>query len=791
MSSTDLPLRGLRVVDTIDGTGDLCGRLLADLGAEVIRVEPPGGASARRQPPLIDDHSVWFAYRNANKASVVLDLAEAGDLERFDRLLAHSDVLLEAGVPGAGAFDPVAIADQHRHLVVLSMADFGQTGPYAQFASSDGVVSALAGMVFKAGTPDREPLLPPGTVAYDSASVMAAFGVVTALWQRRTTGVGQYLDFSVVEAVAQLADWSMSNASAGRNAGRPGSELRAGAGPVYPLFKCKEGYVRLVVLSPRSWAAMLEWLGNPDYLQDPELATFIGRFGIADAVLNPLYEELFSTMTSLEVATQAQERGIVCTPVIEPDDIVTNVHFASRNTFTPIEVAPGIDVPLPDGLFEIDEVRQGLRRPAPQLGADTDAIFADLGDVRIAPAASPAPSAPLAGLRVMDFGHGGVGVECGRLFAEYGAEVFKIESVAYVDFIRTVLGGNFSPSFVSSNRSKLGFGANAKTEDGRAVLKQLAVLSDLIIENNSTGTMDQLGVSYADFAAVNPGIVMTSSQLLGGWGAWSHWKGYGPNTQPVGGLVSLWDYADEGLPAGTMSIFPDHLAGRVCALASLAALYGREQHGSGGAHVRVAQVETVTGVLGDLLGTAAVQPGRIHGNANRNERGAPWGTYPCDGEQQWVAITCASDAQWQALALEIGGDLVADQRFSTAEGRQQNASELDEIVGAYTSDHDPYDLQDRMQSLGVPAGVMLTGSMQLDDPHLVHRGYPVEIDQPEIGPISLEGPAFQATGMERVFIAPAPFMGEHTVETCRDLLGIDQAEIDRMVAEGALEVPPG
>ncbi len=164
--------------------------------------------------------------------------------------------------------------------------------------------------------------------------------------------------------------------------------------------------------------------------------------------------------------------------------------------------------------------------------------------------------------------------------------------------------------------------------------------------------------------------------------------------------------------------------------------------------------------------------------------------YPCQGEQQWAAITCSTDEHWQALAQEIGGDLIADERFSTAESRQQNAGELDEIVGAYTLGHASYDLQDRLQSLGVPTGVMLTGRMQIDDPHLVHRGYPVEIDQPEIGPISLEGPAFQATGMTRVFIGPAPFMGEHTVEACRELLGIDQVEIDRMVAEGALEVPP-
>ncbi|NNE75041.1 MAG: hypothetical protein HKN26_15350 [Acidimicrobiales bacterium] len=797
-SVTDRPLQGLRIVDLADGKGDLCGRLFADLGAEVIRVEPPEGAAARLLPPILGEHSLWFGYRNAGKRSVVLDRTDAADAERFQQLLATADVCIDSSGPsGAAGVTAADLAAAHPHLIVLSMSDFGLTGPYADYVGTDSVLHALAGMVFKAGIPSREPLLPPGTIAYDAASVTAAFAVLCALIQGAPTGAGQLIDFSVLQAVAQLADWSMINASATINAGSIPGEVRNGSGPVYAIFPCKTGYVRLVILSPRQWKSMLEWLGNPDYLQDPELESFLGRFSIADAVLNPLYEELFSTMSMQEVAVEAQRRGIVCTPVLTADDVMANEHFESRGTFVPLPVVDGADVSarFASGFFELDGVRQGPQRPAPALGVDTDAVFADLGPANPPPTGPLEPALPLAGMRVMDFGHGGVGVEAGRMLAEYGAEVLKIESVAYVDFIRVVLGGFMSPSFASSSRSKKGFAANAKTEGGRNVLLDIAKISDIVIENNSTGTMDQMNMGFAAFREANPRIVMVSSQLLGSRGAWSHWKGYGPNSQPVGGLVDLWDYApnEDGSrdgPAGSGSIFPDHLAGRMCAVAALAGVVGRNRHGLG-TLAEVAQIEMVTGVLGDLLAKAGAEPGSVQPQGNRRDRGAPWGMYPCAGDEQWVAISVESDEQWQALVGVLGSpDWATDSALASAAGRHAAADLIDEKLGAWTSGHDHYDVQANLQAAGVPAGVMLTGAGQLSDPHLVARGYVVEVEQPPIGPLHFEGPAFTATAMASAFIGPAPVMGGDTVAFCRDVLGMPQDEIDALIADGSLELPP-
>ena len=255
-------------------------------------------------------------------------------------------------------------------------------------------------------------------------------------------------------------------------AGEPPAEVRNGSGPVYPVFKCTDGYVRLVVLSPRQWRALREWLGEPEYLQDPELESFVARLMIAATVINPLLEEHFAKFGMDEAAAEAQRRGIVCTPALTPSRVLENEHLRSRNTFAPLDVGNGVTAPVFTGFYELDGERAGPRTSPPAVGEHTEQVFANLGDARLAPASTPEPAPPLTGVRVMDFGIGAVGVEVGRRLAEYGAEVIKIESRAYPDFMRTVTGGEFSPSFVSSSRSKLGFGANAQTPEGHDVLHE-------------------------------------------------------------------------------------------------------------------------------------------------------------------------------------------------------------------------------------------------------------------------------------------------------------------------------
>lgn len=793
MSDNAKPLAGIRVIDWADESGELIGRLLADLGADVIRVEPPEGARSRGMAPFHADHSLAFGFRNAGKRGLVLDLSSDSDREVFHAQLAQSDVLIDNGAQGGPATAGLGadvIRERHPHLVVTSFTPFGSFGPYADWVATDPVLAAVGGMMNKAGIATKAPLAPPANLCDDAASVTAAFATATALYQRLSTGAGQHIDFSAALGIAQMTDWSYANASVSRATGAPYAETRNGSGPVYTIYRCKGGFVRLVVLSARQWRALWEWMGKPEEFADPHWEQFINRLMAAD-VLTPAYEAHFASMTMEEISAEAQKRGIVCTPVLRPEEVLANEHLASRGTFVDAELAPGVSAPMASGFIEVDGVRQGPGSRAPGIDEHGDAIRAEDGPARAATVPAPAPSAPFAGLRVLDFGIGGVGVECGRLFADYGADVIKMETRTYPDFIRTIMSTEMSVSFASSSRTKKSFGVNVKEAEGLALAKELVKQADVVIENSSTGTMADMGLDYATLKALNPRIVMLSSQLLGSRGVWADWIGYGPSTQPFGGLVHLWNYDDQEEPAGSAAIFPDHLAGRISALACVAGLFQRERTGEG-AHAEVAQIETVTGMIGELLWKAAFEPGSVKPRGNRNDRGAPWGAYPCSGDDQWCVITVRDDADWAALRGVLGDpEWARDAAYETAQGRHAAHDAIDAELEEWTRTQTKHEASAALQAAGVPAGPMLTAGEQADDPHFLAWEYGQTITQPELmATFDLEGPCYRATGMADVVTDRAPQLGEHTAEIATGLLGISEDEVARLLGTGALEGPP-
>jgi crotonobetainyl-CoA:carnitine CoA-transferase CaiB-like acyl-CoA transferase len=361
-----LPLTGLRVLDQTDEWGELSTRLLRDLGADVVRVEPVGGSRSRRATPVRKGVSLGWAFRNGGKRVLELDTTQQGRSE-LDRLLTDTDVLVTSR--------PVDddLLGRFPNLVVLVITPYGLTGPYATWQATDAVIAATAAQAFKAGASDREPLPPPGRFCDHVASATAAFAVLCALRHRNANGVRSVLDFSVNEAVAQMSDWSLPNGIARQQAGFP-TEARHGSGPVYPVFRCRDGHVRLIILSPRQWHAMRAWLGEPDYLQDPALDGFVERFQLADAVLNPLYDAFFADREMDAVCVEAQLRGIVCTPVYSAAEVLACAHLRARHSFVEAAIAPGVAPALHSGFFEIRGRRAGPRWTDALLQPDQDHI---------------------------------------------------------------------------------------------------------------------------------------------------------------------------------------------------------------------------------------------------------------------------------------------------------------------------------------------------------------------------------------------------------------------------------
>jgi crotonobetainyl-CoA:carnitine CoA-transferase CaiB-like acyl-CoA transferase len=261
-------------------------------------------------------------------------------------------------------------------------------------------------------------------------------------------------------------------------------------------------------------------------------------------------------------------------------------------------------------------------------------------------------------------------------------------------------------------------------------------------------------------------------------------------TQPVGGLVHLWNYEQSDEPAGSTSTYPDHVAGRVLALGALATLFRRLKTGRGG-HASVAQAEVVAHMLGDLLLKEGVSPGSVRPLGNRSERGAPWGTYPCAGTDQWVTITVRDDADWTRLEMALGyPEWAKDLRYATAEGRLAARDELDAKLVEWTKARTKVGVTAILQMFKVPSAPMYTVRDQLHDPHYQARGYARWIDQQVVGWMAMEGPCFRASGMQDVTIFQAPLVGEHTREIAREILELSDEVIGGLIAKGVFEAAP-
>jgi crotonobetainyl-CoA:carnitine CoA-transferase CaiB-like acyl-CoA transferase len=788
-------------MDSADHRGELCGRLLADLGAEVIRIEPPGAAPSRRLPPFAPDGggSLSFAFRNAGKRSVTLDLDSERGRDRLHRQLARSDVWIESGRPGALAargLDPEAVLERHPRLILASITDFGQTGPYRDFEGTDMVGNALGGMMYRAGAAHRPPVVPPGSQAYDATSITAAFGILAAFHQRERCGRGQWLDVSVQESTACLADWSVPLYS------KLGVYTHRDGAGMWTVYACRDGWVRVIIIGPHHWRALREWIGDPEELRDPELEVFVHRL-LRRGEIEPLVGRFLRDRKMLDVAREAQSRGIPTTPVLRPAEVIDNEHTRARGTFVPLELLPGRRAAVASGFFELDGVRLGPRCGAPSPGEHDRDIFAaepaQGAGTRLAPedpgseggdgaADSGPPPFPFAGIRVLDFGVGIAGVEVARLLGEYGADVIKIESSGAPDFIRGVIPGPMNPAFASSNRNKRSLGVDLKRSSGLALVRRLVPEADVVIENSGAGVMERLGLGYDDVKALNPRIVYFSSQLLGASGPWKDWIGYGPNTHTVSGLQYLWNYPeDAGEPAGAANIHPDHMVGRLGALAVASALLRRERDGVG-AHVEAAQFEAVIQLLGDLFAVESLAPGSVEPAGNASECGAPWGAYPCEGEDEWCVVNVRSDREWRALREAMGDpDWASPARYDTVDKRRSAAQAIDRGIAAWTCERKAVDVMHALQARGVPAGVVAHPEHQLSDPHLAERGYYRVLDQTALGEISVEGMGFRGTRLPEPRLASAPLLSEHTRPICRELLGLSDGEIDALIAEGVLE----
>ena len=532
-------------------------------------------------------------------------------------------------------------------------------------------------------------------------------------------------------------------------------------------------------------------MGEPEELADPALATIGGRWA-ASARIHEFYERHFARLARDEAVAQGQAHGVPIAGVLTLAEVLDADHFALRGVFTEVAGPDGQTDPGPERTGRDRRPAHGHppARPAPRRAhREVRAEAARVGR-RGERADVPRPTRPLEGMVVLDLGVIIVGAELGRLLADMGADVIKVENQAFPDGSRQLGGEAMSVAFAQGHRNKRSLGLNLRDPQGKDLFLALAARADVILSNFKPGTMESLGLSYEEMARVNPGIVMADSSALGSTGPWSQRMGYGPLVRASGGLSMLWRYPDDDASfSDATTIFPDHIAARVGATAVAAKLIERRRTGRGGT-VSVAQTETIFTELSSEVATESLRPGSVRPVGNELPGDAPRGVFPCAGDDEWIAITVRDSHDFRRLASAIARPgLAGDPRYADADGRVAARADLEEALSAWTGERAPAEATQQLQAAGIPAGMMHRPEDLLAEPHLRARNFLAWMDHPHLA----RGP-FPTGRAPAVFLhlpdpplRPAPLMGEHTREVARQLLDLDDRAIDQLVTEGVLE----
>jgi crotonobetainyl-CoA:carnitine CoA-transferase CaiB-like acyl-CoA transferase len=790
-------LASLRVLDLSGDGGDAVTRLLADLGADVLKVEPPGGSPSRARPPTLCGASLRFALHNANKRSVMLDPSDRSDRTRFIELAGGADIVVDDGIPGqavAYGTSCAELADRFLHLVALSITDFGTTGRRSSWRATDPVLYALSGALSRSGPTTGTPVLPPNGIASATAAVQAAWAALVAYYNRLRCGTGDYIDFARFDAVVMALDpvfGAHGHAAAGvrrpnRWRGRPRNQ------DAYPIYPCQDGYVRICVMSPRQWRGLRRWMGEPEEFQDPKYDVIAARFA-AWPQIGMLIQELFAAQTMKELVSAGQAHGVPIAAVLSGAQILASDHFQVVGAIADAELIPGVRTNVPAGYFAVDGQHTGFRAPAPPSGREAARWLAD-------PAAIPArgrTTRPFDGVRIIDLGIIVAGGELSRLFGDLGAEVIKVESATYPDGLRQArVGEAMSESFAWTHRNNLAFGVDLRSVEGKQIFGQLVADADAVFANFKSGTLPALGFPYETLHTLNPRVVLAESSAFGDIGPWSTRMGYGPLVRATTGVTKLWT-ADDGVDRQTdgsrhrfydaTTVFPDHVVGRITAIGALAALIHRDRTGNG-ARVHVSQAEAVVNQLDTLYVTDALRAG---GQAELHDDTSLHNVYPCAGDDEWCVISIRSDADWISATTVFGQPgLADDQRFGTGESRVAHRHDLLRQVSAWTRTQTAVQVAEALQAAGVPAGQMNRPPDVLEDPQLCERKLFSDMTHPLFDhPLPAEtGPA-PFRHIPSAPQRPAPLFGQDTREICHKVLGMSSAEAERLINDGVLFAP--
>ncbi len=801
-------LSAYRILDLTDDRGHLAGLLLAQLGAEVVLVEPAGGHRTRHRGPWIDDidhvdRSIEFHAFNRGKISVEISTAE-----ELAALAATADAVIDCGALDGklhGQVDLERLRNDNPHLVTASISAFGRTGPKAEWAATDLTVVAASGTMSLTGDRDRPPVRIGPPQAWHNAAADTAGAVLIALHERRHSGLGQHIDTSAQQSFADCSQLQLMAALVGGPDPKrlPGA-VQLGDFLIPWVYECADGYVTITFLFGPMMAPfserMIRWMHEDGFASDDLVAMDWADFGLAvtegresidtfDRAVKAL-QAFALTKTKAELLARALDENLLIAPITTTADVMALDHLRERDYWDAVTVprAEGSGpVRFPGAMARVTGTEPTPLPPAPTLGSTP---LVSLTDRTPAP---PDPTGqtverPLEGLKVLDFMWAVAGPGATRALADHGATVVKIESELKPDVIRGVNpfigedgGQENALQFHSLNAGKLDLTLDLSVPEARDVILDLARWADVVTESFSPKAMANWGLSYEDLRAVNPDLIMFSSCLMGQTGPMRLYAGFGTMAAAIAGFYPVTGWPDR-IPAGPFTAYTDYVSPRLSVVAILAALEQRARTGEG-CHVDFAQLEGALHFLAPQLLDQEINGRTAARNGNADAEMCPHAVYPSAGDDRWVAVACATDDHWAALADAIGAGELAT---LPVEARRAKAEEIDARIAAWTEARTPADATEILQGLGVPAHGVAEASDTVADPQLEHRGHYRQAPHPNHGMTWVEGPNYTLSRTPSRVDWGGPTFGQHNSEVLEEILGYDVDRIAELIIAGAV-----
>ena len=817
-----------RVLDLTDDRGLIAGTVLADLGADVIAIEPPEGNSARRRGPFANDvddgeHSLnWWSFAR-HKRSMTADLGTEEGRERVRRLAATADVLIESEDPGA--LEAIGLGYQQLSeanpaLVYVSISGFGKGGPKAGYASSDLVVVAASGEMAITGDEDRAPIRIGLPQAALHAGADAAQATLIALRERARSGLGQRVDVSAQTSLMQATQSFILAAAIGdTESTRITGGFNLSGIPLPLVWRAKDGHVSItflfgVAIGPFS-RRLMDWIyeegGCDEATRDKDWIGYTELLGGGEEPLDE-YRRVLSvvgafvlTKTKEELLREAMARRLLIVPMSSISDLHDSPQFADRDYWHDVD-PPGAPaaarseamrpVRFPGAFARMGKTPLDLGAPAPRLGQHDGEYEAALSHT---PASSEAATRngandelPLSDLKVLDFMWVVAGPTATRVMADYGATVVKVESTTRIDTARGLApwntgaaGPENSGLYQNMNAGKLGLTLDLGSEEGRDVVRDLVRWADVVTEAFSPRAMRAWNLDYEHLREINPDIIMLSSSLFGQSGPYSEIAGFGTMGAAAAGfnMVTGWPDRDPAMVAA----YSDYVAPRFTLAALLAALEHRDRTDEG-QYIDFSQAEACIHFLAPAMLDYSINGREFERLGNADPQFAPHAVYPAAGDDRWVAVACETDAQWRSLATAIGrADLAEDPALTTATGRLEAVDALDAAITAWTEARDMFEVERTLQAAGVPAHAVQNSTEAIRDPQLLHRGHFVRLPHPLLGETTVEGSRFRLSRTPARVERAGPTFGQHNFEVLSDLLGYDADRIAELAAAGVLQ----